>query len=195
MDKKEERLNIIIEAAINEFLEKGYEKASMESIAKAANLSKGGLYHHFSRKIDILLAVNLQILGPIQEIISRIVGNPSIRDGLKQFIEEYIHYWDTHRREITLYFFTMNVSFGDPQIMGYYKKFARQEFDFFGSLFSKGMEEGVFKPRNARAHAAALISCIDGYLAYMLIDETLSINDTITEIQKTFIDDLLINKQ
>lgn len=192
MDKKEERLNNIIEAAITEFLEKGYEKASMESIAKAANLSKGGLYHHFSRKIDILLAVNLQILGPIQDIIARINANPSLIDGLKQFVSDYINYWDTHRREITLYFFTMNISFSDPQLMTYYKEIARHEFDFFGALFSKGMEEGIFKPRNAKAHAAALISCIDGYLAYMLIDESLSIKDTIDEIQKTFIDDLLI---
>ena len=53
------RINTIIEAAINEFVEKDYENTSMESIAMRAGLTKGGLYYHFKSKDDIKLVQEL----------------------------------------------------------------------------------------------------------------------------------------
>ena len=50
---KDQRISSILDAAIEEFLEKGYERASMEAIAKRAGLSKGGLYHHFINKDEV----------------------------------------------------------------------------------------------------------------------------------------------
>lgn len=191
MKNKEIRIHDIIDIAINQFLEKGYENVTMEGLAKAANLSKGGLYHHFSRKVEILSAVNARVLGPIREIMVKIEENDSLTEGLKQFISDYINYWNNNRRELTLYFFTMNVSFSDPQMLSDSRQFAKQEFDYFESLFIRGQKSVIFKNRNARAHAVALISCIDGFLAYLLIDETIPLQETIQEIQKTYIDDLL----
>lgn len=190
-ENRENRVNEIIEAAISEFIEKGYEKASMESIAKRANLSKGGLYHHFSSKIDILFAVNMKFMEPIGLVMGQIEKRPSIAEGLKQFISDYLSYWDNHRRELSLYFFTMNISFNNPQIMEYYKVFTQSFFDLFEGYFMKGQKQGIFKKRDARTHAIALISCLDGYLAYMLIDSSLRLDKTIAEIQITFIDNLL----
>lgn len=40
----------IINAAMNEFATKGYEKASTNEITKAANISKGLLFHYFKNK-------------------------------------------------------------------------------------------------------------------------------------------------
>ncbi len=190
-EKKENRVEEIIVAAINEFIEKGYENASMESIAKAACLSKGGLYHHFSSKIDILVAVNIKFMEPIQEIIEKVEKNASIVDGLNQFIADYISYWQNHKRELSLYFFTMNISFNNQQIMGYYQVFAQQFFDCFENYFMIGQKQGKFKKRDARSHTTALISCLDGYLAYMLIDPTILPDKMIAEIQNTFINDFL----
>jgi len=191
-EKKDSRINEIIEAAVNEFIEKGYERASMESIAKRANLSKGGLYHHFNSKTDILFAVNLKFMEPIEAFIEKTGKIDSIADGLKQFISDYLSYWNNHRRELSLYFFTMNISFSNEQIMGYYRVFTQNLFDFFETCFIKGQEHERFKIRNARSHAIALISCLDGFLAYMLIDPTIKLDKTIAEIQGIFIDDLFI---
>jgi len=192
-EKKDTRINDIIEAAISEFLEKGYEKTSMESIAKRAKMSKGGLYHHFKSKLEILFAVNMRFLEPMQEIMDKINNNSSLINGLKQFVSDYLKHWDNHRREISLYFFTMNISYKDEKIMGYYLEFAQEIFSFFEALFIKGQTMGLFKKRNALSHAVAFISCIDGYLAYMLIDTSLSLENSITEIQNIYINDFLIN--
>lgn len=190
-EKKDTRVNDIIEAAINEFLEKGYDKTSMESIAARSNLSKGGLYHHFKSKVEILLAVNLKFLEPINEIFERTAAHSSPAEGLRLFVAEYLTYWNNHRREISLYFFTMNISFNDPAIMDYYKDFAQSIFGFFQDLFTRGQQMGLFQERDARTHAVAFISCMDGYLAYMMMDPALILEKSIAEIQDTFINDFL----
>ena len=46
----DEKREAIINAAMNEFAMKGYEKASTNEIIKAANISKGLLFHYFKNK-------------------------------------------------------------------------------------------------------------------------------------------------
>ncbi len=47
----------IIQAARKQFAKKGYALASMDEIAKSANVSKGGLYHHFSSKEELFVSL------------------------------------------------------------------------------------------------------------------------------------------
>lgn len=53
----EKTLDNIITTASSLFLEKGYEQTSIQDILDALHLSKGGLYHHFASKEEILIAV------------------------------------------------------------------------------------------------------------------------------------------
>ena len=66
---KQERIGEIIQAAVDEFLENGYDGTSMESIARRAGVSKGGLYHHFSSKDEILLQANRKLNEPVYMIM------------------------------------------------------------------------------------------------------------------------------
>ncbi len=47
----------IIMSARKQFAKKGYSLTSMDEIAKSANVSKGGLYHHFHSKEELFLAI------------------------------------------------------------------------------------------------------------------------------------------
>lgn len=47
----------IIQAARKQFAKKGYALASMDEIAKSANVSKGGLYHHFPSKEELFVSL------------------------------------------------------------------------------------------------------------------------------------------
>ncbi|MFO7897313.1 MAG: TetR/AcrR family transcriptional regulator [Candidatus Cloacimonadales bacterium] len=49
MDNREK----ILQYALNEFLQKGYEKASISNICEHSQISKGGLYHHFKNKDEL----------------------------------------------------------------------------------------------------------------------------------------------
>ena len=52
----EERLRAILEAAVAVFLRFGFRKTSMDEVARAAHLSRQGLYLHFSTKEDLFRA-------------------------------------------------------------------------------------------------------------------------------------------
>jgi len=47
----------IIQSAIKQFAKKGYALTSMDEIAKSANVSKGGLYHHFPSKEELFVSL------------------------------------------------------------------------------------------------------------------------------------------
>lgn len=54
---QEEKRNKILDAAIVEFAQKGYEQASTNQIIKVAGISKGLLFHYFGTKKELYLEV------------------------------------------------------------------------------------------------------------------------------------------
>ena len=61
---------MILEASAQIIRKKGYHAASMQDIADAVNLQKASLYHHFSSKQEILLALLDQALDLLIERVS-----------------------------------------------------------------------------------------------------------------------------
>ena len=50
----------IIKSATRNFSKKGYSNTSMNTIADSAKISKGGMYHYFTSKEELFLAVIFQ---------------------------------------------------------------------------------------------------------------------------------------
>ena len=57
LNLKPEKQERILEAAIKEFADKGFEKASTNEIVKEAGISKGILFHYFQNKKKLFLFV------------------------------------------------------------------------------------------------------------------------------------------
>ena len=57
MRKGEEKRQELLNAAEKLFCARGYESASVQEILQAAGLSKGGFYHHFASKEDVMKAL------------------------------------------------------------------------------------------------------------------------------------------
>ena len=54
-EKSFEKKQELIDAAIKEFGERGYEKASLNNILKESGISKGTFYYHFKNKEDLYM--------------------------------------------------------------------------------------------------------------------------------------------
>lgn len=65
--KKQERRRAIIAAAVQVFLERGVAAATMDEIAREADVSKGTLYLYFTNKDELLLSVAIEWLDELQE--------------------------------------------------------------------------------------------------------------------------------
>lgn len=59
----------ILKAAVDLFLEKGYNQTSVREIAKRADTSIGNLYHHFPNKHEILKIIFIQMVKLLREQI------------------------------------------------------------------------------------------------------------------------------
>jgi AcrR family transcriptional regulator len=57
VSKKEEKQNKILDAAYEVFVGKGYSDTTMDDIVKKSNMSKGAIYHYYSSKKTLFLAL------------------------------------------------------------------------------------------------------------------------------------------
>ncbi len=71
---KEETRQAIIAAAKEEFLEKGYDDASMRSIAAKANITVGNIYRYFENKEDL----NRHIITETSEDLKKLLDSLKI---------------------------------------------------------------------------------------------------------------------
>ncbi len=56
-EQAEATINTLLEVATRTFASVGYANASMETVVQAAHVTRGALYHHFSSKQGLFLAV------------------------------------------------------------------------------------------------------------------------------------------
>ena len=57
INKKEIKQNKILDAAYEVFVGKGYSDTTMDDIARKSNMSKGAIYHYYSSKKSLFLAL------------------------------------------------------------------------------------------------------------------------------------------
>ncbi|MGD0232339.1 MAG: TetR/AcrR family transcriptional regulator [Syntrophorhabdales bacterium] len=96
----------IAKAGAELFSRKGFAETSMEDISVAARLSKGGIYHYFSSKTDLLFF----ILDSFMDIVlSNLEGElDAIDDGLakvRRLIFRHVELYPKHMAEARTLFF------------------------------------------------------------------------------------------
>lgn len=79
----EETIRKILDTAERLFIEKGYDRASLQEIIQETGLSKGAIYHHFASKEDILYSVCERIGRRNGEILSKVRDAPDL-SGLEK---------------------------------------------------------------------------------------------------------------
>ena len=73
-------------AALALFGEKGYEGASIEEMAKRAQLASGGFYLHYRSKRQLLLVLMDELLEAMSRLELRPAGATGVRSGLRQVL-------------------------------------------------------------------------------------------------------------
>jgi AcrR family transcriptional regulator len=184
---KEERINEITAAAIDVFLEKGYENATMDTIAQRAGVSKGGLYHHFPSKDLILMMVNQKISENIEKMMIKAGECSSIKEGMLYYIKNYIGYWVEHPKEMSFLFLSMAKILDNMDLLNYYQEFTVDYMKYFEEAFAIGVQSGEFIPHNVKMSALTLVAALDGILAYMILDENLKLDEVVKHFEEKFI--------
>ena len=77
-----EKLGRLKSAGLALFAEKGYEKTSINEIAKRADLAVGGFYLHFRSKRQLLLALMDELLERLSRLNLGMDSTPDVRSGI-----------------------------------------------------------------------------------------------------------------
>ncbi len=94
----------ILRTAARLFHQKGYDATSMNDVAAALKFSKGGLYHHFQSKDEILFNLMEQAMEITQErVIHPVLGITDPEERLRVLIRRHVDLVLSPRdREITV---------------------------------------------------------------------------------------------
>lgn len=90
----EETVNLILDTATRLFVQKGYERTSIQDIINnLGGLSKGAIYHHFKSKEEILIAVTNKMTEESNRMLFEIRNNPDMtgKEKLKKLLEDSVN--------------------------------------------------------------------------------------------------------
>ncbi|WP_020533965.1 TetR/AcrR family transcriptional regulator [Flexithrix dorotheae] len=106
--EKAKRANDILNAAEKVFFSKGYAIATMDDVAKEAELSKGTLYLYYKTKEELYLAIGMKaeeilgkiILGALEGMENGLSGLLTIGRSYYKFYKDHPNYFEAlHYRE------------------------------------------------------------------------------------------------
>lgn len=186
-ESRQKRVHDIIDAAMEIFLKKGYENATMEAIAKNAGISKGGLYHHFKSKDMVLVFVNQKISENIEKVVYEAGEKQSVKEGILFYIENYLRYWLEHPRETTFLFLSITKLLDNPELLEYYQQFTGNYMDKFEESFKMGVLLGEFIPHDTKTSAITLVAALDGIICYMILNNELTLEEVVKRFREKFI--------
>jgi TetR/AcrR family acrAB operon transcriptional repressor len=74
----------ILKAALDLFVEKGYERTTFEDVAGRIRLTKGAVYWHFKSKPDLLIDVVVHMMALHADALGRALSDPSTLGELQE---------------------------------------------------------------------------------------------------------------
>lgn len=89
--QREERERLIIQAAIDLLLEKGYHEMSMDEVAARVGISKGTVYLHFPSKEELVFAVLQEDRQRFQQTVEEILTTEASPEAKLSSMLEYVY--------------------------------------------------------------------------------------------------------
>jgi AcrR family transcriptional regulator len=142
--KKQETRKAIMQAAITLFSEKGFEKTSIEELARAAGIGKGTIYGYFQTKSDILHAFCEDELENLHEELTTNADReiPILQQMVSIYMSEFRHI--TENREFARLFMQQTAFPRDVDL----ERHLANEDNYFKLLFpllEKAQERGELR--------------------------------------------------
>ena len=156
-DDKRERIKTAAAECLARF---GYEKTTMEDIARRVGLNKTSLYYYFQNKEAIFTEVVIQearqFIDALQTKIQSVYG---CRQRIMTYLTERLHYY---RHVVNLH----NLSFEtldrvQPTFKALYQSVLEREIAFIGAILEQGLQSGEIRDCHPGRLARAIMTVAD----------------------------------
>lgn len=179
-----ERKNQIIKAAAYLFSIYGYEKTSVDQIAKRARVSKGTIYWYFRSKLDILFTITDQEIQTKQQQIIQITWNKYGPEAFWKIHKEVCNSLENQSEKNSIQRQLVDLSRRYPEIkkklLQYYKSWDQLAV----KLLKWANQQGYFKKANYKAISRVLSAMYDGLYMRKQLEPDIDIANIITYATK-----------
>jgi AcrR family transcriptional regulator len=187
--ERERRRQQIIVAAKRVFSDKGFNRTTMEDIAKEAELSPGTLYLYFKNKDDLYASLSLRILQYLLIRLEHVIDNKDITPEQKvsALADVMIDVYEFDPLVIINMFHLQssetlkNLS---EELLSEIKVLSRKSLGGIASIFEEGIDAGVF----IKAHPIALADIFWSLFAGVVLWES---SKSIIDQRKNYLKDTL----
>ncbi|WAA13973.1 TetR/AcrR family transcriptional regulator [Fervidibacillus halotolerans] len=96
---------MIMDAAKDLFIEKGYQHVSVRQIAKQLGCSHGAIYYHFKNKAELFYAIVEEFFGMLEQKLTEILNRDIDADEkLKEILLGFIEFGMTYQNHYEIIF-------------------------------------------------------------------------------------------
>ena len=164
--KGSEKRSLILDQALELFVQKGYAATSMEDIVKHTGASKGSIYYHFSSKEDLFVSMVEKINRDwVDEWAELRVQFPDVGSKL---MGASLHFVDSFQSPLTKVAeeFSMNKQDSYQGVHERLVEISMMQIEVFTGIFREGMEQQVFTSSDPERLAVLFTSMLSGLLVY-----------------------------
>ena len=168
----EETVERILDVSFRLFMEKGYERTSIQDIINhLGGLSKGAIYHHFKSKEEILEAVTNRMTAGSNELLAEIRDRTDLngREKLKTIFKASID------RPVMNDFFTVAPDFhGNPKLLFslLHDTIENAAPVYIVPIIRQGIAEGVIETDYPEQMAELILITANVWMNPMVFDST-----------------------
>jgi TetR/AcrR family acrAB operon transcriptional repressor len=183
----------VLTAALRVFSQNGYSATRLEDIARAAEVTRGAIYHHFGSKEELYKALVTERSSGINQLAEEIVaegGSPKrILHRLLVKLFEYLEQDDEYRALLELTVSKVEITAGLESIANDTVQGRRQLAAYFRDLLKQGIQAGEFRSDLPLEPAAnALVSFMNGVgLIWIQDPRAFSVRDDAEDLVGVFL--------
>ncbi|MBB3062870.1 TetR/AcrR family transcriptional regulator [Microbulbifer rhizosphaerae] len=141
---RDHNLELILGAAREEFVLKGFKGASIQAIADRAGLPKANIHYYFKTKPNLYLAVLEEIIGLWNDHFDEINVEDDPAGVLDRFIRQKVELSYTHPQSSKL--FAMEIIQGAPHLKNYMRNKMRPWVRKRAEVIEAWIADGRMKP-------------------------------------------------
>lgn len=158
--KPEDRRNQLLDCAQYLFFTKGFDDTTIDDILATAGISKGGFYHHFRSKDELLFGVLDRMADTLFGQLGAMEGSESASglERLHQFLHLRSDYLKEHDYEGQVEFFSvMNDEKNSSLLAAFKRAVTKMAVPHLSEIIQQGCDEGTFATSDAAAAAEMIL--------------------------------------
>ena len=188
------RRQAILDAASRIFAEKGFERATLDEIAEAAEFGKGTIYNYFSSKEELFFTLLEEGRQYFQELIQRALDRAETgREKIERYIDVCFDFFRTHENHFKIFSIEVhqpvNHFYGDIQQR--LQTNIEESIQFLADILRQAMQSGEIIESDSKRLARALLGLIYSQICEVITCAQENFDDSAEMVKHIFLHGVL----